>query len=657
MISWRIPATYEGLSSSSFISRTESFSRSSTYIQSQSTIGFGKTQSSSSSVSQESALYSYNYFGYGLYSTEFSSSSLSSSTSTTLLSQTFESITYDDSGIEGTETVTETETGSGSSSYSTSESSSSTYQLTAYAETSTTTTAAYFSYLLSSTTAEEVGFDEADAIGIITTWTTYTFSDSLLATTGTNTSSGMADVYWYLKLETYSAASNVTTQDSQTVSYHTWATVVQAEDNEIIYQIANPGSEWGGYSAARPLADSATRITLYPTAVVTEAVIAAASDTTTSSWSAPGLSSGLSLKTLASSSFPQTRPVNTTVISPNTTTVSSIRFSTRSTSQQFNIFNSASDTYGNSKSTTGVSQFGLLPETVSRQWQNVGYDGVITTQTTASLSIYTIGAYVTNTSTLQSSSSSESTSSYEGLGANVSWTEASAEALEYNYATQPGGNTTLSTVQIGVSNVGFLNTQQFRWGTAGVAVGNSTGGWFTADKTFTMGFAYTVADGARRRVSTLAVTSNSTWTLSSNSLSYTTLSGADTTTTTALVGVAGSSFIQEDGTSRPASAYLHFGGGPFAAGWTVVDQAAVGAYSDIIGNQTTFFTGEETVYTANQTAAIRRFVPIPCVTAPALVNQKSGVYWVEKKNSYHSLYLYQAVPVDTGRMVDARFRV
>jgi hypothetical protein len=692
MISWRIPTTYEGLSSSSFISRTESWSRSSTLSNRQTTTFSGQTATGSGSSSSESTFYSYEYSGYGFQSTEYSSSYSSSSTATSSLIATQEIISYDEDDNEVTETETYTEATSGSDSYSTSETFSSTYQLTSYAQTSTTTTAAYAAYSLSSSTAERVA-DEYFAIGIVTTWTTYTFSNSFLQTTGIDTSSGMADAYWFLTFTTYSAIASVTIEkantttqastsegvnydddgnefteavnyaatvsnpNSETVTYHTWATVVQAAEDEVIYHIANPGSDWDGYAEARPLAASATRITLYPTAAVTEGILSASDVTTTSSWSSPGLSSSLSLKTLSLSSFSLARPANTTVISPSTTTVRFDRFTTQSTSQSYQIFASSTsttfNTWGIGKSTTDVPRFGFLPETVFQQWQNVAYDAVVATKTTSSRTTYTIGAYVTSETSTTEETLTNNVTIFEGAGADVTSSSAQEEKREYSYATLPGGNTTLSTVQIGVGGIGFPETQQFRWGTAGVAVGNSTGGWFTAAQTFTMGFAYTAADGSRRRVSTLAATSNSTWTLSSNFLSYTTLSGTDTTTTTALVGVSGSTFIQEDGTSRPASAYLHFGGGPFAAGWTVVDHVGVGAYSDIIGNQTTFFTGEDTVYTAGESAAISRFVLIPNVNPPAPVNQKNGIFWVQKKNSYYSLYLDQALVVDTGRMVDA----
>jgi hypothetical protein len=39
------------------------------------------------------------------------------------------------------------------------------------------------------------------------------------------------------------------------------------------------------------------------------------------------------------------------------------------------------------------------------------------------------------------------------------------------------------------------------------------------------------------------------------------------------------------------------------------------------------------------------------------MDQESGIYWIEKKNSYYDLYSAQALSVDTGRMVDAEFMV
>jgi hypothetical protein len=684
MISWHIPTTYEGLSSSSFISRTESYTRSATSSHAEFNPTYsGLTETASSSISSESTFYSYEYSGYGFQSTEYSSSYFSSSTYTNSFSSTQINISEDESGNDVTETQTFTSATSGSSSYSTSETFSSTYQLTTYAQTSTTTIVGYPTYSILSTTAEEIA-PEFYAIGIGTTYTTFTFTNSFLQTTGIETSSGISDVYWYLAFTTYSASADTTIEkadtttqsstseaanyaatvsntNSETTTYQTWATVVQAAKDEIIYHIANPGSGWDGYAAARPIAATATRVTLYPTAAITEGITSASGVTTTSSWSSPGLSASLSFKARSNSTFSLQRPANVTVISPSTTAQISTRFTTQSASTSYQVFNSYTSTtfrtYGIGKSTTSVPYVGFLPETVFRQWANVSHHGVVATKTTSSLETYTVGAYVTSeTSTNQGSSSS-----YENIFsveyADVTDRSADEEEQEYSYATLPGGNTTISTVQLGVVGMGFPATQQYRWGTAGVAVGSSAGGWFTADKTFAMGFAYTAADGSRRRVTTLAVTSNETWTLSSDSLSYTTLSGTDTTTTTALVGVEGDTFQQQDGTSRPASAYLHFGGGPFADGWTVVDGAGVGAYYDLIEGQTTFFTGGDTAYTFNESAAIRRYALMPWVMPPSPMDQESGIYWIEKKNSYYDLYSAQALSVDTGRMVDAEFMV
>jgi hypothetical protein len=657
MISWHIPTTYEGLSSSSFISRTESYSKSATTSNRQTTTYSGLTATASISISSESTFYSYEYSGYGFQSTEYSSSYFSSSTYTNSFSSTQIIISEDESGNEVTETQTFTTATSESGSYSTSETFSSTYQLTAYAQTSTTIIVGYPTFSILSTTAEQIA-PEFYAIGIGTTYTTYTFTNSFLQTTGIETSSGISDVYWYLTFTTYSAAADTTIEKADTTTYQTWATVVQAAKDEIIYHIANPGSGWDGYAAARPIAATATRVTLYPTAAITEGITSASGVTTTSSWSSPGLSASLSFKARSNSTFSLQRPANATVISPITTAQISARFTTQSASTSYEIFNSyTSRTYGIGKSTTDVPYVGFLPETVFRQWANVSHHGVVATKTTSSLETYTVGAYVTSETSTNQGSSSSYENIYSGLGADVTDISADEEEQEYSYAALPGGNTTISTVQLGVVGMGFPGTQQFRWGTAGVAVGSSAGGWFTADKTFGMGFAYTAADGSRRRVTTLAVTSNETWTLSSDSLSYTTLSGTDTTTTTALVGVEGDTFQQQDGTSRQPSAYLHFGGGPFADGWTVVDGAGVGAYYDLIEGQTTFFTGGDTAYTFNESAAIRRYSLMPWVIPPSPMDQESGIYWIEKKNSYYDLYSAQALSVDTGRMVDAQFSV
>jgi hypothetical protein len=194
-----------------------------------------------------------------------------------------------------------------------------------------------------------------------------------------------------------------------------------------------------------------------------------------------------------------------------------------------------------------------------------------------------------------------SSTTYEALSSSSSRTEGNA--------MHPA-----SVLFDATAGYGFL-TGQTRWNTRGVAIGTSTGAYFTADVDTTV-YISTARDGRSRgyECATVMPFSNDSVTVFSNSLTYMTsasdASGTTSKTSSALIGVAGTPIIVAEPallittagfSGMPAPFQTrNFGGGKFVSNCTVVEAAAQHVYYNLHSqDSTTYFAGEATVLNNN----------------------------------------------------------
>jgi hypothetical protein len=97
---------------------------------------------------------------------------------------------------------------------------------------------------------------------------------------------------------------------------------------------------------------------------------------------------------------------------------------------------------------------------------------------------------------------------------------------------------------------------------------------------------------------------------------------------------------------------LHFGGGPFAGSWTVVEQAT-GVYFDIIGGSTTYFDGADTVRTETESLPLSHWVPLRQVLPPTNVANVDKLVWSEELNSYGGMNFSHPLAVSVPSIIPA----
>jgi hypothetical protein len=560
-----------------------------------------------------------------------------------------------------TETTTSTDGSSTLFSSFTSTSSTSSSAHTANIETSTTITTTILSATITSSTA---GLPPNPQY----TYTTSEAGDS------TQFVSSRVSAVWRQTGLPATIDVTTTTALSETQSWANKATVLMAQNNEVLYSV--PASLlWNGYSAATARGQTGTIFTVAPSVLTLSGITQPSKTDTTTVFNGhfnPPLTSQTTRvvtetesSTLASSrttlnyigiaTSSRTRSLasqSAAVIAPSTTTLASEYPTTATSSMAWDIFSGVSGTMPLSFGTTEITVFRRLPELVSKQSQSIAYEAVVATNTTSRKETVNLSYFPHPSSSSSSVSINTVTESSYSVGPNAfgdSQSGRSEAGVTFTGSTSrvfsaSGGNTTYPTQAIGIEAAAA--TGLTRWGVSGAAVGSSVGGWFTADNSFSAGTKLTARDGERRAITTLSVEANDTWTLSSDTLSFTTKVGEETQTSTRAVGVSGSVVVFSDGSG------LHFGGGPFAPSWTIVERAT-GVYADLIGGSTTLFNGADTVRTEGESAPISRWAPLKQISPPTNFSAVDKLVWTEELNSYGGMNFSHPLAVGVPPIISA----
>lgn len=658
MISWTIPTVVQ---TSSFASSGLTVLSQGTFTGSTGAAGNNYTNTATESEEAETSYVSYSLITAGQQGsyTEyrvFNSYTVSRTWSSNGQSKT---ITGDTSETQTT-TVTNGSSTSASFVSSTSSTSSSAHTAPVHTSTATTTTTAF-----ETITSSTAGFPANPQF-------TYTTSE-----TGDSTQfvSSRVSTVWRNTTPTTTVNVTTTTALSETQSWAAQATVIMAGRNEVLYSV--PASRaWNGYSAASAIGATGTLFTVAPSVLTTDGITQPSTTDTTTVWNGhgnPPLTSDTTRVVTETQSF-SLEGTRTTInyvgimassrprslafqsgmaLSPSTTTVSSFYPTTANSNMVWDVMAGGSGTMPLGFATTEITVFSRLPKLVSKQSENVTYQAVVATDTVSRKETAILTYFLHPSSSSSSVSINTSTETSFSNGPNVFGDSESGKTeggethtgLTSRVSRASGGNATYQTQHIGIGTV--APTERIRWGVAGAAVGSSVGAWFTAGQSSSMGTnKFTALDGTRRRVTTLSVTSNDSWTLSSDTLSYTTEVGQRTETSTRRVGVDGSASVFRDGGG------LHFGGGPFADSWTIVERAT-GVYRDLIGGSTTCFDGADTVRTAAESAPLSRWVPLRQILPPTNVTNVDKLVWSEELNSYRGMNFNHPLAVSAPSIISA----
>jgi hypothetical protein len=383
----------------------------------------------------------------------------------------------------------------------------------------------------------------------------------------------------------------------------------QTARHEALYEITSPQTFYSAPVDARSLAQTATRITVYPTATIEEAIVT----TTTAAWST----------TLGSFSTSITQALSGTT---------NFTFSKRGALSQSS---SASDTSWITATST---------RSVTANWS-------VTASSSGSS---------TASSTLNSSNSS---ATYSGETLRTTSTQgASGQTVIRNTALATELPVLIYPTSYAGAEGTYYGTRRITYGKSGWAVNGSVGRTYTAPSTGPssafIGLFFSASSTAGIKVVLDQADSRFTIRGNSHTTTATTLSGSVPTTTTRTappgvtyatsattssypIGVSGSlstfsvnDIFQEVG-GLP-SRIRHFGGGPFAENWTVIEEPLpAAAYSDMINDTTASFLGHDTSYSGEQTAPLSRFTAVPYLRAGG--NQTFGttadrIVWSERRN-------------------------
>ncbi len=450
----------------------------------------------------------------------------------------------------------------------------------------------------------------------------------------------------FLSTSVYVAGQSTITQEGiteleETQTFGERATVVQANtmlaaNADIIY-VLDPPEAWNGYSVASALATSGTRFTIEPSYSTEESPVVASSMSPTLSIVNPQISGSIS--------WSAARTTQTTLIAPFSNASSSglivvpIQTNSRTaggstttgSTISFTVFGAQTLTYnqaGSSQVTTtsAVTSWGQSRIKTPRRVGNLQFE---ITQTTATSALRTVTtAFAASAGSAQSGETTSSYASSEiGTGANATSTEsASGSTANFNFYIY--GTPQATTQAPG------LEFDRRKFVTAGAVVGSSKGGWFTADGSFLLPFAL---DGQGRRGVTVFPTEFSFVTAYSDSVTFTKTQGTETITSSAVIGLAGSSLTTtqnanqsfEGDLSRPK---IQGAGGKLPNGMTVVDIAGAGAYKNAIGGSTSSFSGGMTSYSEGQSAPLSCWRAVIAVAPPVLRLPRTPIYWAVARN-------------------------
>lgn len=605
MIAWTIPtsltitgATTATTTSSSSNSFSNSFATTFTYSF---TISEGGTFSSNSFTTNNSNSYSeYRSTVHGASGTttySFFSSEFSSFSESTVI--------YRDQN--GSQTGG---SASASGSFSTSDSSSGSTALPSYyVQTSTTKTVQQF---------------VSDAVSSIQIeGTAYTTSKSAFSAEVEFVETSANVTHWYIAGQNKTLTQTTTTFLTQTTNAGAFATVVQADDSEILYFISNPQTNWYGYSVASEGAQSGSRFTVKPEFSLQSVETIEASITTTQSTSNQSNTFQLSWNASAEQTRAQTSVVAYWKVPNITESFVTTQVTTSQTTSSGIIFASESMTFGKVNeqvfaTTSLVTSYATLPTKATRLHGSVVFEQTFATTTSATRLI---------TTTRPATNATARSSSYAANGApDDQTTTASGSTFSVE-----GVQTIYGPAQISTGIADPISRLQFA--TSGAIVGTQTGLWFTANETIESPQLQTAKHGSGRAGVTVLPTTHSLLTVASDSvtLQKTFEDQSDNTTITALLGVAGSSYTIEESvlTNDP----VHFGGGLVGKGCTIVDVGGVGAYRNGINGNTTAFIGAATSMTEGDSQTVASWYPVTCITPLVLRANRHAITFSAARNS------------------------
>jgi hypothetical protein len=397
-----------------------------------------------------------------------------------------------------------------------------------------------------------------------------------------------------------------------------FATVYEAEFNEILYLYQNPASSWGGYSAASLLAQSGTRFTVQPSYSLISIPGDTYATTFSSSTSNDQITGSINWRQVSYSLATVTSVVDIQEI-PNVTTTEAIEtVTTVNSSAEFTAAESSQVVYGAGESdvatTTNVTIVINSSSKVSRWLSGVVYDQIVDVPTTERR--VAIVSFPLNTS---------SSTTYSEIGfMTSSYGDSRAVSIE-------GGIIVASPPQVGVApGQAQYEEQQLnnaRWFTSGARIGTQAGLFFTAATTLSLGDIY-AQDGSKTNAITLFPQIRSNFTINSDSVTYTASIGTASTTSSLVVGVTGQPLLTYEQKEKNHGQVVRDG--------TLVVQLPAGAYRDRIAGGTTSFDGAAMTFASGQSIARRSWEPIYAATPPSDVGEyRAGIVWAVPRNSYN----------------------
>jgi hypothetical protein len=409
-------------------------------------------------------------------------------------------------------------------------------------------------------------------------------------------------------------------------------TVIQAETRradlaEIIYVLTETISDVTAFSAATTAASSGTRLTISPS-FRTETKGEAHSTRPTSSIE---FTESTSLFVMTNSRTTSSNETIAQYVSfpPFTDTLTVAGLTTTQSTLGTNYLESQIDeTHGGTTSTVTARDFATFSSFVTRRVGALTFHASV-----QSVSTYTV------TQTIQAAQTESYSDGGSGSYGGTINLATGAVQTEYETFSSSGitANTVMPTVRAAIGAGG--QAQQIKYGTSGADVQGAVGGYITANATSVGNVVFSdlyALDGGHRLATTMFPATNIhrtieggeiTWTTTTTAVSSIDGATSKATTTSASIGVAGST--QTVTLSRPISNF----GGTAGAGETFVQTAQPGVYKNRVDGQTTRFDGSASIITLGQPQSVAMWQPIKDVRNLASSTNANPLTWTEYRNS------------------------
>lgn len=438
----------------------------------------------------------------------------------------------------------------------------------------------------------------------------------------------------------------ITTQ-GKTAPLGASATVIEAEDNEIIYVYQAPSS-WANYSAALSQATSATRTTIFPELRTVSGFVLVSSkaetqdgvnegtvnDTfigaSTSSWSSERTTFASNYVT-STTTFVNSTIVTNMVSVPNSTV--SIGRAAITTKTQLVQFERSSSTFSHdlfAKTTIGTRW--------ATEYAQAGraYDGSLSwnvLRTTAKSTTYTETrpVVVNETYKLNSSYSTEIVDPTFDAGPPAGpstelFTYRQQIVLDYSSGHSVNMNFTARrppACRVDPQPAYAVSVKKFVPKAA--KIGSLSGGFFTLAGTT---LPFSTAKDARAGLSTILPTELNSASYSGNAVSYVVESGTVKTTSSKSISLAGAS------TTQSASGPLGIFGGSPDQGETFANGVnSNGVFKNLVNGQTTVLLAGETTFTQSQVVSKMTAAPVVLPPSGSGGASETTIYWTAPRNS------------------------